>query len=179
MDAEHLDFPDASFDCAFCGFSVFTFPQPERSLGEVARVLKPGGRFVLSNWSPSVYQAPARIFELFKRYLPPEAPVPLAGIGRFADPQRLVAMLAGAGFISVQARPFEVGFTFANEDEHWDWLGSTGVLGAVDALLSVAGPAAFQSFKADYYAMLQEFRKPDGIHAPAGAVFLVARKPAG
>jgi ubiquinone/menaquinone biosynthesis C-methylase UbiE len=179
MDAEHLDFPDASFDCVFCGFSVFTFPQPERGLGEIVRVLKPGGRFALSNWSPSVYQGLARTFELLKRYLPPEAPVPLAGIGRFADPQRLAAMLAEAGFISVQARPLDADFTFASEAEYWDWVGSTGIRGAIDALLSNAGTAALQSFKADFYALLQGYKKPDGLHGPAGAVFFVARKPAG
>ena len=49
MDAENLDFPDASFDVVVAQYVVNTVPRPEVALDEFARVLKPGGEIVLIN----------------------------------------------------------------------------------------------------------------------------------
>jgi ubiquinone/menaquinone biosynthesis C-methylase UbiE len=46
-DAEALPFDDIAFDIVTCRIAPHHFPQPERFVGEVARVLRPGGRFVL------------------------------------------------------------------------------------------------------------------------------------
>jgi phosphatidylethanolamine/phosphatidyl-N-methylethanolamine N-methyltransferase len=47
MDAEHLCFPDSSFDVVVAQYVVTTVPNPEATLDEFARVLKPGGEIVL------------------------------------------------------------------------------------------------------------------------------------
>jgi phosphatidylethanolamine/phosphatidyl-N-methylethanolamine N-methyltransferase len=47
MDAEHLDFPDASFDVIVAQYVITTVSNPEATLDEFARVLKPGGEIVL------------------------------------------------------------------------------------------------------------------------------------
>lgn len=46
-DAEHLPFPDGSFDAVTCAFGVRNFVHLEKGLGEMLRVLKPGGRMVI------------------------------------------------------------------------------------------------------------------------------------
>ena len=47
MDAEHLNFPDESFDVVVAQYVVTTVPNPEATLDEFARVLKPGGEIIL------------------------------------------------------------------------------------------------------------------------------------
>jgi phosphatidylethanolamine/phosphatidyl-N-methylethanolamine N-methyltransferase len=47
MDAERLDFPDASFDVVVAQYVITTVPNPEATLNEFARVLEPGGEIVL------------------------------------------------------------------------------------------------------------------------------------
>ncbi len=47
MDAEHLAFPDASFDVVVAQYVVTAVPNPEAALDEFARVLKPGGEIVI------------------------------------------------------------------------------------------------------------------------------------
>ena len=47
MDAEKLEFPDASFDVVMAQYVVTAVPNPEAALDEFARVLRPGGEMIL------------------------------------------------------------------------------------------------------------------------------------
>src|SRR3984957_11373515 len=47
MDAENMSFPADSFDVVVAQYVVTTAPNPEATLDEFARVLKPGGEIVL------------------------------------------------------------------------------------------------------------------------------------
>lgn len=47
MDAEKMAFPDDSFDVIVAQYVITTVPNPEATLDEFARVLKPGGEIVL------------------------------------------------------------------------------------------------------------------------------------
>ena len=47
MDAERLSFPDRSFDAVVAQYVITTVPNPEATLDEFARVLKPGGEIIL------------------------------------------------------------------------------------------------------------------------------------
>src|SRR3954465_14643180 len=46
-DAESLPFGDSSFEIVTCRIAPHHFPHPDRFVNEVARVLTPGGRFIL------------------------------------------------------------------------------------------------------------------------------------
>ena len=47
MDAEHLNFADDSFDVVVAQYVITTVPNPEATLDEFARVVRPGGEIVL------------------------------------------------------------------------------------------------------------------------------------
>jgi len=60
-DAEHLPFDEAAFDTVVCALSLCTIPDPATAIGEMKRVLVPGGRLLLldhigSTWPP-IYAA--------------------------------------------------------------------------------------------------------------------------
>ncbi len=60
-DAERLPFEEASFDTVVCALGLCTIPDPAAAVGEMRRVLGPGGRLLLldhigSTWPP-VYAA--------------------------------------------------------------------------------------------------------------------------
>ncbi len=42
-DAESLDYPDDSFDCAYCFHSTWYFPDLPKAIGEMLSVTRPGG----------------------------------------------------------------------------------------------------------------------------------------
>jgi ubiquinone/menaquinone biosynthesis C-methylase UbiE len=56
-DAQALPFPDAAFDTVVCALSLCTIPDPAAAIGQMHRVLVPGGRLLLvdhigSSWPP-------------------------------------------------------------------------------------------------------------------------------
>ncbi len=51
MDAEKLDFADGVFDLVTCSFAATSFPAISAAVGDMRRVLKPGGRIGFVVWS--------------------------------------------------------------------------------------------------------------------------------
>jgi ubiquinone/menaquinone biosynthesis C-methylase UbiE len=49
-DAAALPFPTASFDTAVCASALHYWEDARRELGEIRRVLRPGGRLLLLDW---------------------------------------------------------------------------------------------------------------------------------
>jgi phosphatidylethanolamine/phosphatidyl-N-methylethanolamine N-methyltransferase len=49
MDAGNLKFPDASFDTVVAMYVLTVVPEPEKVMGELARVCRPGGEVLIVN----------------------------------------------------------------------------------------------------------------------------------
>jgi len=56
-DGEAVPFREASFDLVFCDHGVMGFADPHRTVPEVARILRPGGRFVFNGATPWIWVA--------------------------------------------------------------------------------------------------------------------------
>ena len=63
MDAKHLAFADASFDAVVAQYVITAVPDPESTLDDFIRVLKPGGELILVNHI-GAEGGPRRVFEL-------------------------------------------------------------------------------------------------------------------
>ena len=69
-DAERLPFPAACFDCVTVGFGLRNMTHKDRALAEMARVLRPGGRLVVLDFS-RVWAPLAPAYDLYSfRVLP-------------------------------------------------------------------------------------------------------------
>jgi demethylmenaquinone methyltransferase/2-methoxy-6-polyprenyl-1,4-benzoquinol methylase len=70
-DSEALPFGDASFDAVTAAFGVRNFEHLERGLQEMARVLKPGRKAVILEFtSPRIFPF-TQLFDLYFRYITP------------------------------------------------------------------------------------------------------------
>jgi len=117
-DVLALPFEDASFDAAVVGFGVRNVEDLESALGELRRVLRPGGRLgILEITTPRGLLAPFyrlwfdRIVPLLGRVLPGgDAYTYLpASVRRFPDPEELAELLGARGFGAVRFRRFAGG----------------------------------------------------------------------
>ena len=111
-DAVTLPFPDAAFDGAMVGFGVRNLADLDAGLAEAARVIRPGGRFVVLEFTTPRF-APLRAAYLF--YFRRVLPVVGRAISKhtdaytylpesvldFPDPDALARKLADAGFADV------------------------------------------------------------------------------
>jgi SAM-dependent methyltransferase len=68
-DCENLDLPDASFDVVSSTCGVMFAPDHEATARELARIVKPGGRIGLANWTPE--GGLAKMFAMMKPFQPP------------------------------------------------------------------------------------------------------------
>lgn len=104
VDAHGMPFPDASFDRVTCRLGVMFFWDCGKALGELRRVLKPGGVAAFICWGPLEHNEYARTaLGAFKKRSP--MPVPAPGTPqpyRFCAPGSLSAELNAAGFRQVR-----------------------------------------------------------------------------
>jgi len=63
MDAERMALPDQSFDVVVAQFVITAVPNPEATLDEFARVIRPGGEIVLVNHI-GAENGPRKLFEI-------------------------------------------------------------------------------------------------------------------
>jgi len=68
-DAHELPFADDTFDVVACANTFHYFTHPSAVLGEVHRVLRPGGRFVLLDWCRDYWTC--RVMDRVLRYIDP------------------------------------------------------------------------------------------------------------
>ena len=95
--AEQLPFDDATFDAALARWVVHHVDRP-RAFGEILRVLRPGGRLVITTTDPDAVHT---------HWMTPFFPS-LVSIerGRFPSGEALTGELESAGFDAVQVVPF-------------------------------------------------------------------------
>jgi len=110
MDGQALDAPDASFDVAASIFGLLFFPDHDRGIRELARVLVPGGHAVVSTWAPPPRGEMSRIFGIaMSKAMPapagaPATPPPLPHWAKLGDADALRQRFLDNGF----ARAFVV-----------------------------------------------------------------------
>jgi demethylmenaquinone methyltransferase/2-methoxy-6-polyprenyl-1,4-benzoquinol methylase len=118
-DAEALPFTDASFDLATVGFGLRNMTHKERALSEFARVLRPGGRLVVLEFS-RVAEPLRKPYDWYSFQVLPRLGQWVAGDGdsyrylaesiRMHPPQaELKAMMKAAGFGHVDVHNLSAG----------------------------------------------------------------------
>lgn len=136
--AESIPAEDGTFDAVLASLSMMYVIDREAAAREIARVLRPGGRFVASVWAGPeecdivLFQQTAGRFA---------GPPPVTGVGpaSLADPGSFLLQLEAAG-IQARVEKQELGFDFADFASAWDALA-----GVTTAHLSVDQQQAAKS----------------------------------
>jgi SAM-dependent methyltransferase len=101
-DCESLEFEDGAFDVVSSTCGVMFAPDHEATALELARVVKPGGRIGLANWTPAE-KGMAAIFGIMKPFQP--TPPPGAGYAfDWGDEQHVQELLGDAFDLEIERR---------------------------------------------------------------------------
>ncbi len=127
-DAEAIPLPDASFDAVTMSFGIRNAAAREKVLKEMLRVLVPGGRAVILEFSLPGARLWRWPYLAYLRLAVPALGALLAGnaaayryLGRsieaFPSPKEFERMMESAGFAGVEARPLTLGVVTAYQGE--------------------------------------------------------------
>jgi demethylmenaquinone methyltransferase / 2-methoxy-6-polyprenyl-1,4-benzoquinol methylase len=119
-DSENLPFADASFDAITVAFGVRNFENLEKGIAEMQRVLKPGGKLVVLEFSrPTIFPFKQLFNSYFKYVLPqigrltskdPRAYSYLyESVQAFPDGNNFLSILSKNGFNSNEWKPLSLG----------------------------------------------------------------------
>lgn len=153
-DAEQLPFGNAAFDVVLSQFGHMFAPRPDVALGEMLRVLKPGGTIAFSTWPPSLMVG--RMFGFLGRYLPPPpegvSPPPLWG-----DPSIVRERLGTAvKDISFDMETMLVpALSAAHYREHMEH--TAGPMRKLAETLAATDPQKLAMFRAEFEALASEY----------------------
>ncbi len=114
-DALRLPFADETFDITCCAFGVRNFQDLEKGLSEMHRVLKPGGRAVILEFSTPAQPVFRGIYQFYFAKILPILATWISGdrngaynylphsVRTFVTPAQMIEMLKRVGFASARA----------------------------------------------------------------------------
>ena len=151
MDAEDLKFPDGSFDVVLSEFALMFFPDSQRALREMKRILVKNGRIAVSVHG-SADNAPylSVIMNALMKYAPEIIPVGRPGPHRFGEPDLLRTEFENSGFKEINVAVFSYPYNAGTFEEYWN-----------EYMESAAASirAKVESLDAELYAKIKEEAK--------------------
>jgi SAM-dependent methyltransferase len=153
-DAEELPFEKGAFDVVVSQFGHMFAPRPEVAIGEMLRVLKPGGTVAFSTWPPELYVG--RSFAVTGRYLPPPpagvSPPPLWG-----DPN-IITQRLGDRVKNIYFDRARMDVPVLSLQQHRTNIERTvGPLIKLVEMLSASDPARLAQMRAEFEALAAEY----------------------
>ena len=159
-DVENLPFADGSFDVVLSTYGCMFAPNHARTASEMMRVLRPGGRIGLANWTPTGFIG--RLFKVIGGHVPP--PAGLQSPALWGSKPHLATLFPQAASLRAETRHFNFRYRSAAHfvQVFRDFYGPTHkAFASLDATRAAA-------LEADIVALLAEFNVggPDSLVVP-------------
>jgi SAM-dependent methyltransferase len=176
MDGEHLALPDESFDVVMSRVGLIYFPDQQRALSEIRRVLKPGGRITALVYSTpdrnQFFSIPVSVIRRRAQLPPPlpgqPGPFSLGGPGVLEDAYRR------AGFRDIEIRAVDAPLVMSSTAECLQFEQES--FGALHQMMSGLSDANRADAWAEVERELSAFETPNGFSAPCEMLAGVATK---
>lgn len=178
-DGQALPWPDKSFDAAFSMFGLMFFPDRDKGFRELLRVLRPGGRAVVSSWVeisevPLLNDALTTLMQAASAISgePVQPPPPRPGLSVADDYTR---EMGGAGFADVNVEQRSVLVPFASPTALLEWM--TGSMAPVVLMKKSWGDARFAEVFLRWKVSMMEKHGALPVELPLVALMGIGRRP--
>jgi SAM-dependent methyltransferase len=170
-DAEDLPFGDDTFDVVLSTFGVMFTPDQEMAAHELMRVVRPGGRIALANWTPAGFIG--QLFATLGKHIPPATG--LKPPSRWGTPDWIRSEF-GPRASDIQIANKEFMFRYRSA-EHWldlfrNWYGP------IHKAFLALDATGQQRLEQDLIALVARFNRAGGgpIVVPSAYLEIVIRK---
>lgn len=139
MDAAALEFRSAYFDAVTCSFGLFFLQDMVETLREWRRVLKPGGRLLLTSFGAQAFQPLVAWFcEALRESGGPALDPADFPWQRLASADVCTRLLAEAGFENIECASDQLGYHLQQPQEWWEIVWNSGFRGYLAGLDAAA-----------------------------------------
>jgi len=171
FDAEAMSLQGEPFDAAVCALGLMYFPDPVIALGEMLRLLEPGGRAAAAVWGARAKCGWAEIFPIVDARVSSEVCPLFFQIG---TKDSLASAFTQAGFTDVHSERLEVELGYASDD---DALNAAFRGGPVALAYSRFDKATREAVHAEYLHSIEGFRGGGQYRIPGEFVVATGVKP--
>jgi SAM-dependent methyltransferase len=176
LDLMAIAEPDASYDVVLCREGLMFVPDPDKAAREIARVLKPGGRFAVAVWGPRdrnpwlglVFDAVAA--QTGRPIPPPGIPGPFS----LADNGLLKQIFVEAGFATVTIGEAQAPMQTTSFDEWWER--TRALAGPLSKQLAEMPPTLIDALRARLQTATAPFVDNGAMHFPGVSLLVSGRK---
>lgn len=170
MDAEELDFSDASFDVAVNSLGLMYYPNPDKAIKEMHRVTTEGGRAVALVWGRRSACGWAGIFPIVDARVKTDV-CPL--FFQLGTGNTLAQEFEDAGFVDIESERFEVPLPYETDEE--------AIIGAFQGGAVALAYRKFddetkEEVHAEYIESIMPFTNGSGYEIPGEFVIVSGRK---
>jgi ubiquinone/menaquinone biosynthesis C-methylase UbiE len=170
MDAEDLQFEDASFDVVLCALGLMYVPDPRKALREFHRVLRPGGRAVAAVWGQRDKCGWAELFPIVDARVQSEVCPLFFGLGTGSALQQT---FEAVGFGACRSARLHIELLYRTDEEACEaaFLGGPVALAYDRFAEMVRGEA-----REEYLSSIQPYRTEEGYAIPGEFVVVAGTK---
>ncbi len=176
LDAENLDLPEDSFDAAICRLGLMYFPDREKTLSAMRRVLKPvasAGAIVFSTPDKNPFlSAPISVIRRRANLPPPEPGLP--GPFSLGAPGVLEDAFEKADFRMIKVKPVSAPLRMASAAECVQFEKES--FGALHQMMAGLDEAERESVWKEIEQELEKFNTPEGFVSPCELLVGVGTK---
>lgn len=170
--AQAMPFENGTFDLSFCLQGPQFFPDPVAGLAEIRRVMKPGGRLLVTVWS-ALEKCKGHHLVLRGLERRQVDPAPMLKAFALGDADKLRKLADTAGFRDVSVSPAAARARFSSARHFVEAL-AAGAVAARHALARLPGDRRAE-FLDEMESEFRQYEDGDGIATPIEQLVLVAR----
>jgi ubiquinone/menaquinone biosynthesis C-methylase UbiE len=153
-DLLELDYPAESFDAVLCVFGIFFVPEMPAAVRRLWRLVRSGGKFVITTWGKNVLEPANSLFWRSVRDVRSELPIRSNPWHRIANPEGLRQMLREGGVEAEELIAEDRWHPIRSPEDWWTIILGSGRRGAIELLT----PAEVTAVKETNLAFIRDRR---------------------